>query len=173
MCKRSKITRFAFPWEIGMYWNLTSPHGLNQRAMGCPGLDLPFGTVDEPNWPYRKINKPIYASPAMKCGLNTYQPNYPEPFTHSDFAPDNRPMHEIIDELASNNEIFAEKFLEGWQMMMNNGYEEGELEDGPENGWFGYYSLAQQGIAIEPDFASFIEDNKPVWITDPTVCNNR
>ena len=108
----------------------------------------------------------------MKCGLNNYQPSYPEPFTRSGITPDKRPMHEIIDELASNNEIFAEKFLEGWQMMMNNGYGEGELEDGPENGWFGYYSLAQQGKTIEPDFASFIEDNKPVWITDPTVWNN-
>ena len=168
MCKRSKITRFAFPWEIGMYWNLTVG-GLNQRGMGCPGLDLPFGTIDKPNWPYRNIAAPVYSSPAMKCGLNNYQPSYPEPFTHSDVTPDTRPMHEIIDELASNNEIFAEKFLESWQMMMNNGYKEEELEDGPENGWLGYFSLAQQGITIEPDFTSFIEANKPVWITDPTV----
>lgn len=39
------ICRFGFPWEIGMYWNLTVG-GLNQRAMGCPGLDVPFGTID-------------------------------------------------------------------------------------------------------------------------------
>ena len=31
-------------------------------------------------------------------------------------------MHELIDELASDNELFAEKFLEGWQMMTSNGY---------------------------------------------------
>ena len=29
-----------------MYWNLTVG-GLNQRAMGCPGLDEPFGTIDK------------------------------------------------------------------------------------------------------------------------------
>ena len=38
--------RFGFPWEIGMYWNLTVG-GLNQRAVGCPGLDEPFGTIDK------------------------------------------------------------------------------------------------------------------------------
>ena len=171
---KKQINRIAFPWEIGLYWNLTSPHEENQRPMGCPGLDMPFGTIDKPNWPYKNIKAPVYASPAMKCGLNTYQPNYeellyPESRTQSDFTPDNRPLHEIVDELASDNEIFAEKFLESWQMMMNNGYKEGELEDAPENGWFGYYSLAQQGITITPDFASFIEANKPVWITDKTV----
>ena len=88
-----------------MYWNLTVG-GLNQRATGCPGLDEPFsemvidgaGTVF--NW---------HMSPAMKCGLNEY-------------TPIDRPMHEIVDELASDNEVFAEKFLEGWQMMTNNGY---------------------------------------------------
>ena len=105
------ICRFGFPWEIGMYWNLTVG-GLNQRAMGCPGLDVPFGTIDRetelgsPNWPYKKG----FASPAMNCGLNDYKPL------------DDRSMHEIIDELATDNEIFAEKFLEGWQLMTNNGY---------------------------------------------------
>ena len=29
-----------------MYWNLTVG-GLNQRAMGCPGLDVPFGTINK------------------------------------------------------------------------------------------------------------------------------
>ena len=38
---------FAFPWEIGMYWNLTVG-GVNSRAIGCPGLDTPYS-----EWPYR------------------------------------------------------------------------------------------------------------------------
>ena len=141
--------------------------------MGCPGIDVPFGTIDEPNWPYRfsSIEHPVYASPAMQCGLNEYKPSYPESFTHMHgYTPDNRPMHEIIDDLASDNEVFAEKFLEGWQMLMNNGYTVEELEDGPENGWFGYFSLAKQGKSIEPDFETFIKNNNPVWFTDPLVC---
>ena len=56
-------------------------------------------------WPYRWG----WASPAMKCGLNMHKPV-------------DRPMHEVIDELATDNELFAEKFLEGWQIMTNNGY---------------------------------------------------
>ena len=148
-----------------MYWNFTVG-GQNQRAMGCPGLDMPFGTIDKPNWPYRNIARPVYSSPAMQCGVNDYKPSYPDSFGHTT---DNRPLHEIVDELASDNEYFAEKFLEGWQMMMNNGYTESELEDGPENSWFGYFSLAKQGIPIEPNFETFIKNNKPVWFTDPLV----
>ena len=28
-----------------------------QRAIGCPGLDTPFGTVENPNWPHRFLLK--------------------------------------------------------------------------------------------------------------------
>ena len=33
--------RFAFPWEVGMYWKFDIG-GSNQRAMGCPGKLLYF-----------------------------------------------------------------------------------------------------------------------------------
>ena len=51
-----------------MYWNFTTsrekgrfftePYTISlsqigQRAIGCPGLDTPFGTVEKPNWPHR------------------------------------------------------------------------------------------------------------------------
>ena len=45
------------------------------------------------------------------------------------------------------------------------------LEDGPENAWFGHYSLSEQGKDVGPDFAAYIENNKPVWFTDPKVIN--
>ena len=60
--------QFAFPWEVGMYWNFTTSREkgrfftelytislsqIGQRAIGCPGLDTPFGTVEKPNWPHR------------------------------------------------------------------------------------------------------------------------
>merc|ERR1711971_723257 len=152
---------FALPWEVGMYLDL-KVGGLNKRAMGCPGLDTPFGSVvdDQYNWPEKRNSQ------TMKCGLNMY-------------TPVDRPMHELIDELASDNELFAEKFLEGWQMMTSNGYfkvpPKGSvnhdldtyLVDGPENGWFGYYSLSEQGVDIGSNFADYIEENKPVWFTDP------
>ena len=88
----------------------------------------------------------------------------------NDYAPEGKAMHEIVDELASDNEIFAEKFLEGWQQMTSNGYSEGDLIDGPDNGWIGHYSLSQQGVEIE-NFASYIAENAPVTFTDPEVDN--
>ena len=63
-----------------------------------------------------------------------------------EYAPDGKPLYEIVYELASDNEVFAEKFLEGWQMMTQNGNE--GLVDGPHHGWLGYHSLAEQGFKI-------------------------
>ena len=146
--------QFAFPWEIGLYWNFTVG-GVAQRAVGCPGLDRPFGSVNQPNWPFRTSNSPIFASPAMDCNLNTY-------------APEDKPMHKIVDDLAEDNEYFAERFLDGWQQMTANGYTGGQLVDGPQSGWLGYYSLASQGVNIE-NFESYIRDNSPLTFTDPEV----
>ena len=146
--------QFAFPYEIGLFWNLTVD-GVGQRAVGCPGLDEPFGSIDEPLWPFRNSKSAIFASPAMQCEFNTY-------------APEGKPMHQIVDEFASDNELWAEKFMEGWQQMIANGYAADELEDGPQNGWIGHYSLAKQGVEIS-DFESFIAENAPVTFTDPTV----
>ena len=146
--------QFAFPWEIGMYWNLTVG-GVGQRAIGCPGLNEPFGTITKPNWPYRNSNSPIWGSPAMQCEVN-------------DYAPEGRPLYEIIEELASDNEYFAEMFLEGWQEMTSNGYGKEELIDGPQNGWLGYYSLNQQGAHIQ-NFEHYIATHSPATFTDPKV----
>ena len=137
-----------------MYWNLTVG-GVGQRAIGCPGLNEPFGTITKPNWPYRNSNSPIWGSPAMQCEVN-------------DYAPEGRPLYEIIEELASDNEYFAEMFLEGWQEMTSNGYGKEELIDGPQNGWLGYYSLAQQGAHIQ-NFEHYIANHSPATFTDPKV----
>ena len=97
----------------------------------------------------------------MQCGKNQY-------------APQGRPLHQIIDEFASDNEIWAENFLEGWQLMTSNGYSDQELIDGPENGWFGFYSLSQQGIEIS-NFNGYIKHHAPLKFTDPNVrkiCTN-
>ena len=34
-------------------------------------------------------------------------------------------LHEIIDEMAFDNENFASRFLEGWHQMTTNGYRQG------------------------------------------------
>ena len=122
--------------------------GVGQRPMGCDGLDDPFGTIENPLWPYRR-SSPIIGSRAMQCSEK------------EDTAP-------IVEAFASDNEYFAEKFLEGWQVMMSNGYSKEELVDGPQNAWTGYYSLAKQGIKID-DFETYIAENAPLKFTDPKV----
>jgi len=156
--------QFGFPWEVGMMYNFTVG-GDMQRAMGCEGLDEPFGTLPEADWPYRIAtdDNPIWHSPVMKCNVNEY-------------APEGKELHQIIEDLASDNEYFAERFLEAWQMMTNNGYNNDELTDGPQSGWLGHFSLAQQGIDVG-DFESYIAANAPVVFTDknvdPWICGHR
>ena len=129
--------------------------GEMQRPTGCKGLDEPFGSLKDPLWVQRNTNSPIWNSPAMECNLNTY-------------APEGKPMHQIIEELASDNEHFAETFLEAFGMMASNGYSDSDLKDGPQNGWFGHYSLSQQGIKFR-NFARYIKKNSPVTFTDKKV----
>ena len=146
--------QFAFPWEIGMMYNFSVGYD-SQIPIGCEGIDEPFGELPNAEWPLRNMNSPIWATGAMKCNLN-------------DYAPEGTPMHQIIDDLASDNEYFAEKFLESYGMMISNGYTESELTDGPQNGWLGHYSLSQQGIDVG-DFTSYIAENSPVTFTDKKV----
>ena len=47
-------------------------------------------------------------------------------------------MYQIVDELASDNELWAEKFLEAWQPMTTNGYTADQQMDGPQSGWIGH-----------------------------------
>ena len=143
---------------------------LNQVLITLIVHFCPFPIAD-PKWPLRNNNNPIYGSSALitkpentKCKPNPY-----------DRDGKIKPLHEIVDELASDNEVFAENFLEGWQQMTSNGNE--DLRDGPENGWFGYYSLAQLNkewkwnwlIKNYGSFENYIANKKPVTFTDPTV----
>ena len=163
---------FGFPWELGMYWDVKVKGDSEISYCEGGGGDEDFGSIADPKWPFRNNNNPIYGSSALitkpentKCKPNPY-----------DMDGKIKPLHEIVDELASDNEVFAEKFLEGWQQMTSNGNE--DLRDGPENGWFGYYSLAQQPkikrrmkrlIRKYGSFEDYIAKHKPVTFTDPNV----
>jgi len=161
--------QFAFPWEIGMYWDFHVGKP-GYRALGCEGLDKEFGVVNpesewDPKWPLQmRFSKPntqrfaIFGSPAMQCNKVT------EKF-------DKMKIIDIIDEFAMDNEIFAKKFLGGWHQMTTNGYSESDLIDGPENGWLGYYSLTQQNKTehLQMSFADYIDENKPVTFIDPAA----
>ena len=78
---------------------------------------------------------------------------------------------------ASDQQYWALRFLEAWDLMQTNGYS--ELQAGPEAGWLGYYSLAKQGrlagAGLEQLIAEAGEDGL-VWTdpeVDPTLCGHR
>ena len=47
---------------------------------------------------------------------------------------------EIIEKFADDHEFWAEEFLEGWDKMLRNGYNSGQLSDAPQTSWLGYNS---------------------------------
>ena len=81
-------------------------------------------------------NSPIYASHAMECGRQTY-----------------KGLSDIVDRFASDQQLWSGKFLEAWDLMATNGYtslRQGpgwftDLEEGPQAGWLGHYSLDKAG----------------------------
>ena len=132
--------------------------GDNLRPMGCPGIDDEFGNRTHRLWPFRNNkNTANYASRQMVCGVNEYIPEG-----------EDKPVYQVVDELAADNELFAEHFLDGWHIMTTHGYAETELNDGPQNSWMGYERLAAQGVVID-DYEKYISENKPVDFVDPKV----
>ena len=113
--QHSNFFKYDFVSHISLhicFWSDFLPYGYsffqiikNPHKCRGPITNYLYTYIGSLNWPYRWG----WASPAMKCGLNMHKPV-------------DRPMHEVIDELALDNELFAEKFLEGWQIMTNNGY---------------------------------------------------
>ena len=61
-------------------------------------------------------------------------------------APEGTPIHEIVEDYAKNHDTWAKDFLEAWQRMQSNGYD--NLMDAPQNSWLGYYSLRNMGVEI-------------------------
>ena len=88
---------------------------------------------------------------------------------HTDL--DGTKITDIIEEMAYDNENFAERFLEGWHQMTTNG--QSNLVNSPDNGWLGHYSLTQQGKTehLAMSFEDFVALNAPVKFTDPAVSN--
>merc|ERR1712032_156151 len=55
---------------------------------------------------------------------------------------------DIVDEFADDHEVWAHAFIEGWQAIQKNGYDDNSLNDGPKSSWLGY-SLLPEGSPIE------------------------
>jgi len=122
---------FGLPYEIGLYYKLDVKAD-TKRAHGCPGIngnykDFPYDT-DGGKWGTFK------QSEVMTCDKN-------------DYAPEGEPTHQIVDEYAEDHDVWAKDFLDAWQRMQSNGYE--DLKEAPQNSWLGYHSLTNNGIDLE------------------------
>ena len=96
------------------------------RPIGCPGINLTWDEMphDTKSFKYSNIEE---------CPLN-------------DYAPDGTPLHKIVEDLADDHDYFGRMFLEGFERMITNGYDENDLHDAVENAWFGYYTMEGEGI---------------------------
>ena len=74
------------------------------------------------------VGKPTYGTPVMHCERN-------------DNAPEGEPVYRIVEAYADDHDEWARDFLDAWVLMTSNGYDTGELAEGPQEGWLGYYSL--------------------------------
>ena len=112
-------------------------------------------------------NSPIYASHAMECERQTY-----------------KGLSDIVDRFANDQQLWSGKFLEAWDLMATNGRQRTgpgggwftDLEEGPQAGWLGHYSLDKAGrLAAGDTLESLIAEAGEaglVW-TDDKVDNKR
>ena len=137
------------------------------RPIGCPGINFTWDEMphDTKSFKYSNIEE---------CPLNEY-------------APDGTPLHKIVEDLADDHDYFGRMFLEGFERMTTNGYDENDLNDAVYNAWFGYYTMAGKSRrnisthltyfdsgqdrfteAMEM-FEEYIDSNAPVVMTNPDV----
>jgi len=141
---------FAFPWEISAAWDFTTRTEKGQHATGCPGLD------SWEKWPYRNMNSPIYGSYAMNCSRQSY-----------------KNLADIVDKFASDQQYWSVRFLEAWDTMATNGYD--QLNEGPYSGWFASWSLKKQGRTDLEQLEEEMVNGGIVWTdpnADPYICGH-
>ena len=114
---------FAFPYEVSFVYNFT----VNEENYPVtPGGCSPFDKSLDGIWlrpPEEKY---------LRCGRN-------------DYAPEEKSTSQIVMDFALDNEMWARTFLETWQKMQANGYD--NLADGPKSSWIGYSMLQDAGTS--------------------------
>ena len=113
---------FAFPYEVNFVYNFT----VNEENYPVtPGGCSPFDKSLDGIWlrpPEEKY---------LRCGRN-------------DYTPEEKSSSQIVMDFALDNELWARTFLETWQKMQANGYD--NLADGPKSSWIGYSMLPDAGM---------------------------
>ena len=116
-----KTFHFAFTYEVSFVYNFT----VNEA--NYPGGCHPFEESLVNIW-----NRPL-EDQYVQC-------------PPTDFAPEGKSTSQIMMDFALDNELWQQTFLETWQKMQANGYE--NLKDGPKSSWLGYSFLDVQGHII-------------------------
>jgi len=149
--------QFALAYEIGMYRKF-EVSGPGNRPRGCPGIDMASDDL-----PMELVNKPSLSNQSyvMDCPKTTY-------------APEGEEMSKIVEEFADDHDVWAENFLDAWQLMQSNG--DVELIDAHRTSWLGHYSLKKAGKSVWKNFDKYIEYHAPLVFTspeaDPFICGN-
>ena len=121
---------FAFPYEVSFVYNFTVNEANYPR--GCHPFEESLVNI----W-----NRPL-EDQYVRC-------------PKTDYAPEGKSTSEIMMEFALDNRLWQRTFLETWQKMQANGYN--DLKDGPKSSWLGYSFLKDHGLQI---FNHFIQSIK-------------
>jgi len=113
--RRIQNDETALSTDVGYYldFDVDAETG---RPKGCPSLDAKQdgGLNKNNNWRNSKV---------VDCEKQNY-------------APEGEPLHEIVEEFADDQGAWFKDFLTAFDKMSNNGYEDGDLTEGPSN-WIG------------------------------------
>ena len=130
---------FALPYEINLYREFEQDK-ISKRPIGC-------GTEDQvKDFPFEIDAKTHYMPDGQPTGWGMFHQSSAMNCAKNQYAPEGTPIHEIVDVYAKDHDIWAKDFLDAWQRMQANGYE--NLKDGPQNSWLGHYSLTNMGVEI-------------------------
>ena len=126
-CAKSFL--FAFPYEVSFVYNFT----VNEANYlgGCH----PFEESLQNIW-----NRPL------EDQYTTCPP--------TDYSPEGKSTSQIMMDFALDNVLWQRTFLESWQKMQANGYQ--NLKDGPKSSWLGYSYLKDLDLSnsLQYDFLS-------------------
>merc|ERR1711915_237520 len=135
-------SEFALPYEIGVYLDFEL-RGPGLRPYGCPEIGMP--TVDLPYYEalFTRNSKPL------TCKKTSY-------------APEGEAMSAIVEDFADNHDVWAEDFLDAWQIMQHNS--DSKLEVADQASWLGYHSLTKANVDVG-DYEKYITRNVPLVFT--------
>merc|ERR1719222_1031098 len=118
---------FYLPYEMGFVKNFTVDSENHPRGCNFPEV-FPEEQYPDPIWKEQ-----------LRIPINCTRSNYK-------LAGEEETSADIVDLFADDHEVWAHSFIEGWQVIQKNGYD--NLNDGPKSSWLGY-SLLPEGSSVE------------------------